>query len=152
MRGRWYEEFRRGETWRSPGRRISRRDIRAFAGLSGDHNPLHIDSLYARRGPFKGPIAHGLLGLAVASGLLDRLGIVRETVLAFVGMDWRFVRPIRSGDTLRVNLRVLAKRKTGQSDRGLVTLASVIVNQKGKPVQEGRWTLLVHRRPGASSD
>ena len=67
--GRYFEELAVGEVVESPGRTITEADVVFFANLSGDFNPLHTDAEYARTTTFGERIAHGLLGLSVASGL-----------------------------------------------------------------------------------
>src|SRR5207249_9745743 len=64
-----FHDLAPGDAWESPGRTVTEADVVAFAGLSGDFNPIHVDHEAARRGPFGRPLAHGLLGLAMASGL-----------------------------------------------------------------------------------
>ncbi|HET6371275.1 MAG TPA: MaoC/PaaZ C-terminal domain-containing protein [Nitrospiria bacterium] len=154
MPSKCFEDFRRGERWTAPFHRVTNEEIIAFARLSGDRNPLHLDAEYAKATPFKRPIAHGLLGLSLASGMLDRLGIVRKTVVAFIGLEWRFVAPIYPGDRVRLKLSVSRKSRTGRSDRGIVEFDAALVNHKsGKKeatVQEGRWKLLIRRRGGSS--
>jgi acyl dehydratase len=154
MPGKCFEDFRRGECWTAPFHRVTKKEIAAFARLSGDRNPLHLDADYAKTTPFKRPIAHGLLGLSLASGMLDRLGIVRKTVVAFIGLEWRFSAPIYPGDRVRLKLSVVRKRQTGRPDRGIVEFDASLVNQrvgkKGVTLQEGRWRLLIRRRGDSS--
>jgi acyl dehydratase len=121
----------------------------AFAQLSGDHNPLHEDDAYAAAAGFGGRIAHGVLGLAVVTGLLNQRGLTRGTLLAFLGLSWSFRRPVRPGDTLMVRVRVVSARESKQRDRGVVVLGVEAVNETGEVVQSGEFTLLVRRRsPG----
>jgi len=68
-RGRYFEEMTVGDTVKSPGRTITETDIMLFAGPTGDYNPLHTDAEYAKTTIYGKRIAHGLLGLSVASGL-----------------------------------------------------------------------------------
>ena len=72
--------------------------VRAFAEVSGDFNPLHMDEDYARRTPFRGRIAHGALIASFISGVLGNE--LPGPGAIFVGMDIRFQRPVRIGDTV----------------------------------------------------
>ena len=117
-----------------------------FAGLSGDYNVLHTDAEFMKQSIFGERIAHGLLGLAIQSGLLARAAQPYAT-LAFVGLRWKFKGPIKIGDTVRLRAKVLDKKETDKPDRGIVTLARTVVNQRGEVVQEGETDLLVERRP-----
>ncbi len=80
--GLYFEEIAEGFRIASPGRTITEADIVMFAGLSGDYNPLHTDQEYAQQTIFGGRIAHGLLMLAIASGLAMQLGFMLGTVEA----------------------------------------------------------------------
>jgi acyl dehydratase len=144
--GLFYEELAEGREFVSDDRAVTAADIRAFAELSGDHNAIHLDAAAARAAGFDAPIAHGALGLSLATGLASRLGITRGTLIALAGLTWRFLRPVMDGDTLRLYLTVMARRATRQKDRGLVTLAARLVNQRGETVQEGELLELVRKR------
>ncbi len=144
--GRSFEEIEVGEEYESPGRTVTETDIVIFAGLSGDYNVLHTDAEFMKQSIFGERIAHGLLGLAIQSGLLTRAAQPYAT-LAFVGLRWKFKGPIKIGDTIRLRAKVLGKKETDKPDRGIVTLARTVVNQRGEVVQEGETDLLVERRP-----
>jgi acyl dehydratase len=144
--GLYFEDFTPGWEFETAERTVTAADIAAFAELSGDHNPLHLDPEFARTTPFGTPIAHGALGLALATGLLSQTGLTRETLVALTGITWRFRAPIRPGDTIRVRLRVSEQRKLAAGDRGLVRLAVAVVNQVGEIVQEGEIVELIKRR------
>lgn len=147
MKTLFFEQFELGQTFKSPAPRPVTDDmIRRFAELSGDKNPLHLDDAFAARTPFGERIAHGLLGLSVASGLLHDAGIVSETIVAFARLDWRFTGPIRIGDTLSLKMTVL-KTKAASSQAGLVIFDAAVTNQKGEAVQKGDWSLMVKRKP-----
>jgi acyl dehydratase len=145
--GLFYEDFEVGRTRETAARTITDADIAAFADVSGDHNPLHEDDAYARAAGFEGRIAHGVLGLAVVTGLLNQAGLTRGTLLAFLGLTWSFRRPVRPGDTVRVRLGVGSTRASRRADRGIVVLSVEAVNQAEEVVQSGEFTLLVKRRP-----
>ena len=142
---RFFDDIAVGEEYESPGRTVTETDIVLFAGLSGDYNVLHTDAEFMKTSIFGERIAHGLLGLAVQSGLFSRATQAYATV-AFVGLRWKFKAPIRIGDTIRLRARVLTKRETDKPDRGIITLARTIVNQRDEVVQEGETDVLVERK------
>ena len=136
-----------GDEWESPRRTITPSDVVLFAGLSGDFNPIHMDHHAAGQGPFGRPVAHGLLGFAIASGLMSQAP--RLDTLAFLAiLEWRFHHPILFGDTIHGLSRVDALEPSGNGRRGVVTWYRRILNQDDRVVQEGRTQTLVRARPG----
>ena len=142
---RYYEDIAVGEEYESPGRTVTETDLVLFAGLSGDYNVLHTDAELMKTSIFGERIAHGLLGLAIQSGLFSRATQAYATV-AFVGLRWKFKGPIKIGDTVRLRARVSAKRDDDKPDRGLVTVQRTVVNQRDEVVQEGETDVLVEKR------
>jgi acyl dehydratase len=143
---RYFEDIALGEEYESPGRTVTETDIVLFAGLSGDYNVLHTDAEFMKKSIFGERIAHGLLGLAIQSGLFYRAGPAYATI-AFLALRWKFKAPIKIGDTIRVRARVTAKRETAKPDRGIVVLERQVLNQRDEVVQEGETELMVERRP-----
>jgi len=142
---RYFEEIEVGEEYLSPGRTVTEADIVIFAGLSGDYNVLHTDAEFMKSSIFGERIAHGLLGLAIQSGLLSRVMRPYAT-LAFLGLRWKFKGPIKIGDTIKARAKVVSKKESAKPDRGIVTLERQVINQKGEVVQEGDTDLMVARR------
>jgi len=142
-RGLYFNEFEVGQVVVTPARTITAADVVAFAGLSGDYNPLHTDSEFAKETPYGQRIAHGLLGLSVASGLAARSGFIEGTVQAFTGLTWKFRRPIFPGDTVRVKAVVAKTRPMPSMGGGMVVLNVTVLNQSDETVQRGEWTLLI---------
>lgn len=138
-----FESFEVGRVMTSPARTVTEHDIVAFAGLSGDYNPLHTDAPFAEGTQFGERIAHGLLGLSIASGLAARLGIIDGTAMAFLGLDWKFRRPILIGDTVHAVMEVSGTRAMPSAGGGVVTFAIKLVNQRGEICQRGKWNLLI---------
>jgi 3-hydroxybutyryl-CoA dehydratase len=136
-----------GQSISSPGRTVTEADVVAFAALSGDWNPMHTDAEFAAKHPFGQRVAHGLLGLSIASGLAVRLGFLEETVLAFreIG-EWKFSLPIYLGDTIRVRATVTATKPMRRLGGGLVSLKTEILNQDDQIVQRGTWGVLIRSR------
>jgi len=142
----YFEDIQIGEEYLSPGRTVTEADIVAFAGLSGDYNVLHTDAEFMKRSLFAERIAHGLLGLAIQSGLGTRAMPRPFATMAFLGLRWRFKGPIKIGDTIKVRIKVTDKRETSKPDRGIVVLQRSVVNQHGEVVQEGETDVMVERR------
>ena len=140
-----FDELSVGDEWESPRRTITEADVVNFAGLSGDFNALHTDHEEARRGPFRKPVAHGLLGLAVASGLASHAPKV-DTLAFLAILEWKFLQPIAFGDTIRVITRVAATEPRARGRRGVVTWQRRVVNQDGATLQEGTTQTLVRSR------
>jgi acyl dehydratase len=149
--GMYFEDFGEAGEFVTPSRVISEADVRAFGDVSGDRNPIHLDREAAIRAGFTGPIAHGALGLSVATGLASQLELTRGTLIALVGISWRFRGAIYYGDSVTLHLRVSSRRATGNPARWLVTLAAELMNQRGEVVQEGEFVELIARRPAEES-
>ncbi|HEY68364.1 MAG TPA: dehydratase [Thermoflexia bacterium] len=146
-RGRYFEEFEIGDTVETAARTITETDVVLFAGLSGDYNPLHTDAEFAKGTLFGERVAHGLLGLSIASGLASRLGFVEGTAQAFTALEWKFRGPIRIGDTIRVQAKVRQKKEMPRLGGGFVVFDVAILNQRGETVQKGTWTVLIKSAP-----
>jgi acyl dehydratase len=149
--GLHFEEFEEGRIFDCGEREVGDAEIVAFAELSGDRNPLHLDDEYARGTPFGGRVAHGALGIALATGLMAQAGLTAGTLVALLGIDWRFVAPIRPGDRLRLTLRVAARRELPGRDRGVVKFVAELVNQEGALVQSGEIIELIRRAPASAA-
>jgi 3-hydroxybutyryl-CoA dehydratase len=150
-RGLYFEEFEVGQKIISAGRTISESDIITFAGLSGDFNQIHTDAEFSKNTPYGQRIAHGLLGLSVASGLAMRTGILEGTVLAFREInEWKFVKPIFIGDSIRVEMEVIETKALPRIGGGSVLIAVELKNQRQETVMKGEWTVLVLSNATAS--
>ena len=137
-----FNQLSEGDEWESPRRTITETDVVNFSGISGDFNPIHVDHESAKDGPFGKPVAHGLLGLAVVSGLGSYAP--RVDTLAFLGiLEWHFRIPIFFGDTVHLISHIESLEPKARGRRGIVTWRKQLYNQHGKIVQEGRIQTLV---------
>jgi Acyl dehydratase len=143
----YFEDFIIGMEHVTRGRTITESDVMNFAGLSGDFIELHTNEEYARQSPYGRRIAHGMLTLSIATGLMTRMNLVTDTVVAFYGIDkLRFVKPVFIGDTIHVRKKVAdAMAKGGVS--GVVTFDTTVVNQKDEAVLVYRDKLVIKKRP-----
>lgn len=146
MEALYYEDLHLGQEFITKARTVTEADIVNFAALSWDTNALHTDAEFAKKTPFGERIAHGMLGVVIHSGLSQMLGIMEGTLIAFMGMTWTFLLPIKIGDTVHVVQRVKEMRETSKPDRGLVTFEKELVNQREEIVQRGTTTVLLRRK------
>jgi 3-hydroxybutyryl-CoA dehydratase len=119
---------------------VTEEDVRAFAELTGDRNPVHLDEEYAARTRFGRRIAHGMLGASLISAVLANELPGRGTV--YLSQTLKFTAPVFSGDT--VTARVVVKHV--REDKPVVTLETVCTNGRGERVVEGEAVVLVSRQ------
>jgi acyl dehydratase len=147
-RGRYFDDFTKGEVLLTGRRTITSTDIVNFACLSGDFNEVHCNHEYCKTLPFGEPIAHGPLVYAVAAGLNYASGLHDGTLIGLVGIDrWRMHEPVKHGDTIECRSTVLDLQPTSKPGRGVVVFRREIVNQRGQVVQSLEATLMFRTRP-----
>ena len=145
-RGLTFDQMSVGDEYVTAARTITEADVAAFAGLSGDFNPLHTNEEWAKRNsPFGTRIAHGALVQSIATGLANQLGIFEGTTIAVIEMNSRFVGAVRFGDTVNVVFKVAEKKESKKPDRGVVNMAVEIRNQRDEAVITGNWVAMLKR-------
>ncbi len=130
-----FDDLEAGQAFVSRGRTITEADVVGFAALTGDWHPQHSDAVWAARSAFGERIAHGMLVISFAVGLVP-LDPRRVVALRRLG-DVVFKRPVRLGDTLRVSGKV-AELAPVSDEAGLVTFAWSIHNQDDQLVCRAR--------------
>jgi 3-hydroxybutyryl-CoA dehydratase len=145
-RSRTFEDFEVGARIDSPARVVLQADVDAFASLSGDRNPVHVDEAFAARTPFRGRIAHGMLVQSIASGLMWDTGAFAGTVVAVQETRATFLAPVRPGDEVRIEIGVLEREAEPGPRRGWVRLRVAVKNQRDELVVDSEWKLVVARR------
>ncbi|HPL62278.1 MAG: MaoC/PaaZ C-terminal domain-containing protein [Syntrophales bacterium] len=149
MEKTYFEDYKTGETFVSPGRTITEADIVMFSAFTGDWHPLHTDKEYAAKTPFKERIAHGMLGLVVGSALLFRLGpyvVLPKSFIAFYGMESvRFTAPVKIGDTIHCEMKIISMTEK-DAQRGVIEAENTIKKQKGEAAIVYVTKILVGRK------
>ena len=143
-----FEQLAAGQEFVSRGRTVTEADVVSFAALTGDWHPQHADARWAADSAFGERIAHGMLVVSFAVGLIafdpDRVMALRRI------SDATFKRPVRLGDTIHVAGSIAETRELDDT-AGLVTLALKILNQDGRAVCRARIEVL-WRRDGARAE
>ena len=124
------EEIEMGMT-RSLQKVVTDEDIRMFAEVSTDHNPVHMDDDYARDTIFEGRIAHGMLTAGLISAVIGEQLPGHGTV--YMGQSLKFLAPVRPGDMVRAEVEVIgidyAKRRVQLDCRCMVNGKKVLVGE-----------------------
>jgi 3-hydroxybutyryl-CoA dehydratase len=139
-----FEEIEPGDRFVTAGRTVTEADVVGFATLTGDTHPQHTDAEWAAAGRFGERIAHGMLVLSYAAGLVP-FDPERVVALRRVG-DAVFKAPVRLGDTIHVEGSVEEKRELDQG-HGLVTCRWRVLNQRGKLVMRASVEAVWRRQP-----
>ena len=137
-----FEALEAGQQFTTRGRTVTESDVVSFAALTGDWHPQHCDAQWAGSSPFGERIAHGMLVVSLAAGLVP-FDPGRVVALRRVG-EATFKRPVRFGDTRRGEGRI-ADLAPVSDEAGLVTFAWNVVNQEGRTVTRARVEVLWKR-------
>lgn len=134
-----YGEIEVGET-ASVTKTVTEADIVNFAGIIGDFNPVHLNAEYAKTTMFGERIAHGML---TASFISTLIGTCLPGINAlYLSQEIKFVKPVRIGDTITAFGEVLEKQDAKQR----VILKTVVTNQKGEVVVDGKAVVMVMKK------
>lgn len=141
-----YEDFRVGQIIRTDSRKITQEMIHAFAELTGDKNPIHLDEEAAQNSIFHGIVSHGRLTGDIAIGLLWPFGMLDGIALGEDQSDYK--RPVRPGDKIRCEFLVSSKKRDkGGKGFGKIYIRGTVLNQNDKPVLLIRARLLAKHKP-----
>lgn len=141
----YYEDLEVGQIYRSSARTLSEADLTMFSMFSGDWNQVHSDAEYMKESG--GRLLHGVLGIAVVTGLMDKAGWFASSAIAMTGIDdWKFLRPLRTGDTVTMEMEILGKKVTSSGEKGFLDRQFTLYTQDGAIAQQGRCGFLVKVR------
>jgi 3-hydroxybutyryl-CoA dehydratase len=141
----YFDDFKLGDRFRSPGRTLGEAHFLLFAGLTGDNHPIHYDEDYARQTRFGARVAHGLLVMAMSAlGASAQAQRLESSMIAFLEQGCRFLKPVLLGDSVHAEFEVAGLERKG--DRGVLRLRITLVNQRGEEVVEGHHLYLLRCR------
>lgn len=150
--GLFFEDLAVGQVFESQGRTVTETDLTMFSMLSGDWNPIHADAEFAKKTHYGERLVHGVLGLAIITGLMDQAGWFRQSAIAMLDIEqWSFTKPIVVNDTVTARMEITSLRVTSRGDAGKVGRRFTLLNQRGETTQAGQIGMLVRmREPGST--
>lgn len=120
----------------STAKTISESDVYLFAGITGDHNPAHVNETAASQTPFGGRIAHGILSAGLISAVLAMKLPGPGTI--YLGQELKFTKPVRFGDTVTATCTVSELIP----EKNIARLDTTCTNQRGEVVIKGTATVM----------
>jgi 3-hydroxybutyryl-CoA dehydratase len=117
---------------------VTAEDIQKFADVTGDHNPLHTDSDYAKKTRFGECIAHGMLSAGYISAVLGTK-LAPHACAVYLSHTLRFLRPVKAGDTIRATVEV----KGIEPEKRTLTIETECFNQNNEAVVKGEAVILL---------
>nr|WP_295462324.1 MaoC family dehydratase [Mesorhizobium sp.] len=144
----WLEDFIPGAVLTSPSRLVTTDDIDAWAALTGERHPVHMDDAFARAAGFRGRVAHGLFSLALIEGLKAGLGVFERSVIASLGWNnVKFSAPLYPGESVHLRLTLVSKRDSSKPGKGIAEERGVLVKEDGTEVVSGDHVIILLSRP-----
>lgn len=145
----FFDDIEDGAVFYSRGRTITEADNVIFTGLSGNYHSIHTDEEFAKKTQFGQRVVHGLLGLSIATGMQNQTvqGTWKNAIFLEL-LNWKFLKPIYIGDTLKLEVRIASKRLTRKPQWGVVQTDRALINQRGEKVQSGFSNIMVWTRAG----
>lgn len=120
----------------SMAKTVSEHDVYTFAGLSGDFNPVHVNTEFAKNTMFKERIAHGMLSAGFISALLGTTLPGANTI--YLAQELAFKAPVKIGDTVTATIEVVEKIQ----EKNRLILRTTVTNQQGTVVIDGKATVM----------
>ncbi len=147
MKPRYFEDFAAGDRVTTGGVTLTEGNIIDYA-MRYDPQPIHVDAEAARNGFYGGLIASGWQLGAIAMRMTWQSGFLYGGSLGSPGLDeLRWLKPVRPGDTIHVEIEVTGTRLSSKGDRGYANLSFAIKNQKGETVMTMKSVQLLALRP-----
>jgi acyl dehydratase/putative sterol carrier protein len=142
----FYEDLTPGARFDLGTFSVGREMLEAFAVMTGDDNPLHLDAAAARSRGFGGQVVHGALVSAMVMGLLERSGLVSGSVVAMMNADWSYRGPLGLDETAHVEMYVVSRRLTKSRPLGIVGRTFTVQGPGDALIAEAFSQMLVRAR------
>ncbi|MBQ7737588.1 MAG: dehydratase [Oscillospiraceae bacterium] len=143
--GKAFDEWEVGEEHITGARTITEADIVNFAGLSGDWSATHTNDVYGKSTIYGSRIAYGNVTFLVSLGLISQTRLFEGTTQALLSFRISYQEAVRFQDTIYCKFTVEEKRPCEHSDRGVLTIHSLVFNQNDEQVAEEQLVFLVSK-------
>jgi len=141
------DDFQVGDIYTTAAITMTEAHLVAWAGLTLDFYPLHMDKEYAAKTQFGERLVHGPLIFAMSVGLVGAAGFAGDAAIAWLGVDnMRMLAPVKIGDTISVTVEVLEKMPTRDPKKGIQVWRYTVGNQRGEKVMQHDYKLMFHMR------
>ncbi|KAB0479088.1 MaoC family dehydratase [Vibrio sp. IB15] len=117
-------------------KKLDKQTVEAFASVSEDYNPIHLDEDFAKTTQFERPIVHGMLASSLISGLLASK--VPGAGSIYLGQSLKFLRPIFVGETVTAKVEVIRVRE----DKPIAVISTQVLNANGEIAVDGEATVM----------
>ncbi len=138
-----FADIHEGDEFQTEDRTVTEADVLAFAQLSGDNHPEHLDEAYGKASIYGERIAHGLLIISMVTGQVNQTGLLERLTIGVLDMNIKFLKAVRFNDTIHTVARITGKRITKNPERGIIKIGVTVTNQHGEQVMDAEWTVLV---------
>jgi 3-hydroxybutyryl-CoA dehydratase len=144
---KFFEDFEQGDIIHSRGRTIEASDIAAFACLTGDYYPLHIDEEFASKTRFGTRLGHGPMTFTYAIGLMGMTGYYGDAIVAMQEVNQlRALRPVKAGDTLTCRCELTEADGSRNERYGSILVLYTVLNQHDEEVMTFTQRMLAKKR------
>jgi 3-hydroxybutyryl-CoA dehydratase len=146
------KDFSIGQRFAGAPRTVAQADVLSFSALTGDKHPLHYDAEYAKTTRFGRPIVHGLHLLSLtALGAMPLSEQLRQSMVAFLNQEARFLKPVFVDDTLRAEFEIAQVERRPGKEWGTLGMSVRLINQRNETVLEGRHDYRLRCRADATA-
>ena len=146
--GLYFEDWEIGKEYKSPGLTVSETHFVHWCSLTQINHPLHTDEEYCKKTPFGKRIHQGQMTISIAMGLTSRTGLRDRTAISLVGLDnQRFFRPVFIGDTIFAVDKVMEKKETRNTERGIIRFETNVFTHDGEQISTMVPIYLFKRKP-----
>lgn len=146
--GKYFEDWKVGDEYATAARTVTLADIKMYCNLVGDYNPLYTDEEFAKKEIYGTRIAPEFLVHSISTGQVNQTRLFEGTTLAFVALDIEFVNHVKPGDTIITRGKLVEKKETRKTKKGIVNFYVLVLNQRDDVItKSNRYIMVAKRNP-----
>lgn len=144
--GKCFEDWQVGDEYITMARTVTLTDVEIYCNLTGDYNSMYTDEEFAKKEIYGTRIAPEFLIHSISTGQVNQTRLFEGTTLAFVGLDIDFINSVKPGDTIITKGRLVEKRETEKTKRGIVNFYVEVLNQRNEIITKSNRYIMLQRR------